>query len=435
MNENESLLAEISAEFPLLLSQANAVDKDECERQIHRYYEAVGLTPPQRFVRFQSFPEALTGMYLLSSFLYDGRCPSSEGAELVNRFDAFMPSGSSVSHDYFDDFNASVRSLISERAMLEGDHVSKLLALPPGRQLMLNAMASAGLHTEIVPAVQAGLWNAYETINRLVLRFVCATIADTDDGALDEMLIGSLESIGNGLHVAGADWRSFIDRIPPKRATIRGLFAQLSGIMGTRIHNPLSAGMEAAWRVARLRGEKKDIQLLWMLAKSGAWWFPFEDVCCVWTGPIEYRVDNRYRLHRDDGAAVVFSPTLAMYCLEGVEVGESVVLNQFGAGDIDSATNLEVRRIMMQRFGLGEYLRQTLAEVVDRDNYGVLYRKTQPRRDEPLMVVEVTNSTRNSDGTYSTYFLRVPPTMRRAKEAVAWTFGLSEDDYHIDIES
>jgi hypothetical protein len=35
----------------------------------------------------------------------------------------------------------------------------------------------------------------------------------------------------------------------------------------------------------------------------------------------------------------------------------------------------------------------------------------------------VVNSTPEQDGTYRRYLLRVPPTTRTAREAVAWTFG------------
>jgi hypothetical protein len=49
--------------------------------------------------------------------------------------------------------------------------------------------------------------------------------------------------------------------------------------------------------------------------------------------------------------------------------------------------------------------------------------------DEPLVMVKVRNSTPEPDGAYKDYFLRVPPTMRTAREAVAWTFGLEAEDY------
>lgn len=44
-------------------------------------------------------------------------------------------------------------------------------------------------------------------------------------------------------------------------------------------------------------------------------------------------------------------------------------------------------------------------------------------------MVEVVNSTPEPDGTSRTYWLRVPPATRTAREGVAWTFGVSEADY------
>ena len=44
-------------------------------------------------------------------------------------------------------------------------------------------------------------------------------------------------------------------------------------------------------------------------------------------------------------------------------------------------------------------------------------------------MVEVRNSTPEPDGSRKTYFLRVPPTVRTAREAVAWTFGLGAVEY------
>ena len=43
------------------------------------------------------------------------------------------------------------------------------------------------------------------------------------------------------------------------------------------------------------------------------------------------------------------------------------------------------------------------------------------------MLVEVLNATAEQDGTRKTYFLRVPPTVRTAREAVAWTFGMNAE--------
>ena len=51
------------------------------------------------------------------------------------------------------------------------------------------------------------------------------------------------------------------------------------------------------------------------------------------------------------------------------------------------------------------------------------------------MVVEVENSTPEPDGSRRTYFLRVPPATRTAREAVAWTFSMTADAYRPSMET
>lgn len=52
-----------------------------------------------------------------------------------------------------------------------------------------------------------------------------------------------------------------------------------------------------------------------------------------------------------------------------------------------------------------------------------------------LVMVKVVNSTPEPDGQFKDYFLRVPPQMRRAKEAVAWTFNKTETKYQPAMET
>ena len=39
------------------------------------------------------------------------------------------------------------------------------------------------------------------------------------------------------------------------------------------------------------------------------------------------------------------------------------------------------------------------------------------------------NGTRETDGSYKHYFLRVPPNVTTARQAVAWTYGLTAEQY------
>lgn len=50
-------------------------------------------------------------------------------------------------------------------------------------------------------------------------------------------------------------------------------------------------------------------------------------------------------------------------------------------------------------------------------------------------MVKVVNSTPEPDGSYKDYFLRVPPTITTAHEAVAWTFGKTAETYAPAIET
>ena len=68
------------------------------------------------------------------------------------------------------------------------------------------------------------------------------------------------------------------------------------------------------------------------------------------------------------------------------------------------------------------------------DRCGALYWLDQ-RFDEPIVAVRVINHTPHADGSFEEFWLRVPPSMQTAREAVAWTFGLSPEEYDPVLES
>ena len=105
---------------------------------------------------------------------------------------------------------------------------------------------------------------------------------------------------------------------------------------------------------------------------------------------------------------------------------------------IDAETNAEVRRALVERFGVERLIREGGSTLVDEEASGRLWRRDLGGRwnhEEPIVMVEVENSTPEPDGTRRTYFLRVPPQTRSAREAVAWTFGLRRDEYRPSTET
>ncbi|GEM_PF-3455684 len=172
--------------------------------------------------------------------------------------------------------------------------------------------------------------------------------------------------------------------------------------------------------------------------------------------PLVVRLDNEGRLHAEDGPALAWADGFALWVFHGVNVPEHVACDpsRITIAGIDAEPNAEVRRVMIERFGVERLLREGEAELVHEDETGRLWRRwvgprpRPPERPRPryspapppeperrVVMVEVVNSTPEPDGTFRTYFLRVPPTMRTAREAVAWTFQMEEAEYRPDVET
>jgi hypothetical protein len=151
--------------------------------------------------------------------------------------------------------------------------------------------------------------------------------------------------------------------------------------------------------------------------------------------PLVMRLDSETRLHHEDGPALAYPDGSEVWALHGVVLPREVVLHpdRIGVADIEREPNAEVRRVLIELFGPERLLREGGAELVDEDATGKLWR-WQParpvgRRWEPVVMVEVVNATPEPDGTFRTYYLRVPPDTESAREAVAWTFHLRTGQY------
>ncbi|MGI5164056.1 DUF6745 domain-containing protein [Spirillospora sp. CA-253888] len=165
-------------------------------------------------------------------------------------------------------------------------------------------------------------------------------------------------------------------------------------------------------------------------ARETGWWWPYERVVIVSERPSELHRDEPGRLHRGDGPALAHPDGFALHAWRGMPVPAGFIdsLDGLTPARIDAEDNAELRRVMLEIFGYDRYLAEVGAQPVHRDETGVLWRIDLPD-DEPVVMVEVVNSTPEPDGTYRTYHLRVPPATRTAREGVAWTFSVSEADY------
>ena len=187
-------------------------------------------------------------------------------------------------------------------------------------------------------------------------------------------------------------------------------------------------------------GEVENRRLnLWRdIAQSCCWWWCYENYVVISERPTVCRMtEQEGRLHCEGGPALAFADGYSLWKWHGVTVAEDVIAHpeQLTVARIEKETNAEVRRVMLERYGEARYLQDSGAQPIHTDKYGVLYRKEVPG-DEPIVMVRVENSTPEADGkTKKIYWLRVPPTIETAREAVAWTFGVESKDYRPIMES
>ena len=94
------------------------------------------------------------------------------------------------------------------------------------------------------------------------------------------------------------------------------------------------------------------------------------------------------------------------------------------ADEILSTENQEVRSVLVGTWDGKSLTKQ------DDNEFGTLY-----RTENNSKFVRVKNSTAEPDGSFKTYWLRVPNHINTAKGAVAWTFGLDSNEYKPIIET
>jgi hypothetical protein len=113
--------------------------------------------------------------------------------------------------------------------------------------------------------------------------------------------------------------------------------------------------------------------------------------CIAVEPPAALLVDDRGRAHNANGACCRWPDGSGLYAIHGVTVASRVVEHpdNLATTEIDRERNAEVRRVMIERFGPGRYLRETRARILDhQEGIGTLYRRDIPN-EEPLVMLEV----------------------------------------------
>ncbi|GAB2628515.1 hypothetical protein Aab01nite_21960 [Paractinoplanes abujensis] len=188
---------------------------------------------------------------------------------------------------------------------------------------------------------------------------------------------------------------------------------------------------EAADRLHPGSGLLDGLTGLTAVARHCGWWWAGSRFAILTERPSLLARDNVGRLHRGEGPAIGYPDGYALWAWRGMPIPTDLAaeLPHLTADRIGAESNAELRRVMLEHFGYERYLQEAGARALHQDETGTLWHLPLTG-DEPLVMVEVVNATPEPDGTSRVYWLRVPPGTRTARAGVAWTFGLTADEYH-----
>lgn len=196
-------------------------------------------------------------------------------------------------------------------------------------------------------------------------------------------------------------------------------------------HEAASLGIFEYLREAcALHRQTERVMALCRMAANIGWVIPHRRVCWLVERHNVLETDDRGRLHNARGPAVAFADGWAVHAWKGVLVPSWTIEHphEITASRIDRERDAIVRRCMIDIMTPERFIREGDAYCVSEDETGMLWTKTWTAWDA-WAAVQVQNGTAEPDGTYRQYFLQVPPTVRSARQAVAWTYGLTEHEY------
>ena len=214
------------------------------------------------------------------------------------------------------------------------------------------------------------------------------------------------------------------------------------------------AARDAAWDAAWDAARDAAWDAAWGAARGAAWgaawganpFLPF--IKLLRGGCFAFWITEQYihvvlasvhsanqRLHRGDGPAVEFEDGSGVWAWKGVRVPKEVItdIRSYSPQTILAEANAEIRRVMIERYGQDKFFLDAGAKVIHKNGESELLSIDLPGDpDKRMKAVKV-----RCPSTSAVYVLRVPPNQKKVQEAIAWTFGMTAEEYaeHLVEES
>jgi hypothetical protein len=97
--------------------------------------------------------------------------------------------------------------------------------------------------------------------------------------------------------------------------------------------------------------------------------------------------------------------------------------------EIIRCKNIIIRQYLLQRYSYDKFMNELKCKVINKSGDSELI-MIPLGKEEPMMLVKV-----KDPSTGLTHLLRVPPTVRTCREAIAWTFGMTSEEYNPIVET
>jgi hypothetical protein len=165
------------------------------------------------------------------------------------------------------------------------------------------------------------------------------------------------------------------------------------------------------------------------LASCCGWLNIYEDVVVFQHPPETIKMDDANRIHCEDGPAIRYRDGTEVYAWHGTRIPQEWITDR---ANLSAKTaiiwqNIEQRRCACEIVGWAKILRELNAREIDVDGdpeIGTLVEVNIPDigREKFLRVL---------CGTGREFAIPVPPDMKTALEAQAWTWGLTPNEFSI----
>lgn len=154
------------------------------------------------------------------------------------------------------------------------------------------------------------------------------------------------------------------------------------------------------------------------------WWFPFKNVLVMSDRHKELHVDEVGRPHNTKGPAIEYRDGWKIYAWKGILIEKDIIEkpDSLTVSRIMAEQNTEVRRVMVDVFGLDRFIIESKSKSLDKQGEYELLEVPFMRNGENMIALKMRCPT-----TAAVYVHTVRPECSNVEQALAWKRG--ENDF------